>query len=86
MANPVHEVVNNPNPADYATAVTPNDSTDLGVTARGLYIGGAGNVKIHTPDGQAVTFYGALAGSIIPVRVKRVWSTGTTATYIVALY
>lgn len=69
-----------------AAAVTKNDSTDLTVTARALYIGGAGDVAVITAGGSTVTFVGLAAGSVLPVRVKRVKSTGTTATSIVALW
>lgn len=68
-----------------AAAVTPNDSTDIRPT-RGLYIGGAGNIKVDMALGSTVTFVGLLAGSFIPIQVKRVYSTDTTATDIVALY
>lgn len=73
-------------PGEGAAAVTPNDSTDLTVIARALYIGGAGDVKIDAADGSTVTFSGVFAGSILPVRAARVYSTGTTATNIVAIY
>jgi hypothetical protein len=72
-------------PYTKAVAVTPNDSTDLADVASALYIGGAGAVKVTTAGGTDVTLSGALVGTILPVRVTRVWSTGTTATNIVAL-
>lgn len=68
-----------------ASEVTTSDTAVLG-GVRGLYIGGAGNVKVDCEGGGTVTFNGALAGSIIPVRAVRVYATGTTATNIVALY
>ena len=73
-------------PAEGAVAVTPSDSTDLTYMARALYIGGAGNVNVDVADGTTVVFAGLSAGTILPVRVKRVRSTSTTATNIVALY
>lgn len=73
-------------PAEDAGAVTPSDSTNLTRTARALYVGGAGNVVVITASGTAVTFTNVQAGSIIPVRARRVNSTNTTATNIVALY
>jgi len=74
-------------PAVGAAAVTPNDSTDLTISpARALYIGGAGNISVDTAAGDTVTFSGVTAGMILPVSVKRVRSTSTTATLIVALY
>ena len=74
-------------PAKNAAAVTPNDSTDLTTAARGLYIGGAGNVVVDmVGTGSTITFTGVLAGTILPIRVTRVRSTSTTATNIVALW
>jgi hypothetical protein len=74
-------------PADSAASVTPNNSTDLGTHSRGLYIGGAGNVKVDMAgDGTAVVFTGLLAGVVYPIRASRVYATDTTATNIVALW
>lgn len=73
-------------PAEGAVAVTPSDSTDLTYMARALYIGGAGSVNVDVADGTTVVFAGLAAGTILPVRVKRVRATSTTATNIVALY
>lgn len=73
-------------PALHAAAVTPSDSTDLATTARGLYVGGAGNIAVTTAGGDDVTFTGVGAGTILPVRVARVKATSTTATAIVALW
>lgn len=67
-------------------AVTPSDSTDL-TGARGLYVGGAGDLALTAVnDSSAVTLSSVPAGSIIPVQVKHVMSTNTTATNIVAIY
>lgn len=74
------------NPADGASEITPNDSTDLTLVARALYIGGSGDLKINTPNGDTVTFQDIVAGSLLPVRAVRVYATGTTATNIVALF
>ncbi len=74
-------------PAFSAAAVTPNDSTDLTTFARALYIGSAGDVKVDmVGTGTAVTFAGLAAGTILPVRASRVYSTDTTASSIVALW
>lgn len=74
-------------PAKNAAAVTPDDDADLANVAVALYIGGDGNVSVDTVGGQeSVVFQGMTAGQILPVRVKRVNSTGTTASNIVALW
>jgi len=77
-------------PAGYAWAVTPNDSTDLPKHTRAILVGGAGNIAVEMFDPTTgklanVTLTGLTAGSIIPVRTKRILSTNTTATSIVAL-
>lgn len=70
--------------AQDAVAVTPSDST--AVLFRGLWIGGAGNVAIIGLLGDtAVTLSGVPAGTYLPIAVKRVMSTNTTATLIVGL-
>lgn len=73
-------------PASNAAAVTPNDSTDLTYTSRALFVGGAGNVAVIMAGGQTVTFTGVTAGFLLPIRVSRVLSTGTTATTITAVW
>lgn len=73
-------------PKGGAFAVTPHDTNALTRGADALYIGGAGNVKVTTSLGDTVTFVGVGAGSVLPVRVTLVFSTGTTAASIVGLY
>lgn len=67
-----------------AVVVTPNDSADLSSSGI-IYVGGAGDVKVDTIAGNTVTFYGVPAGCYVPVRVKRVYSTGTTATNMLVM-
>lgn len=66
-------------------AVAKNDDNDLPYLAR-VYVGGTGAVKVTTGDGDVVTFSGVPAGDVLPVLVRRVWSTGTTATNLVAVW
>ncbi|MCF3934197.1 hypothetical protein L1787_12345 [Acuticoccus sp. M5D2P5] len=72
-------------PASDAFTVTPSDGTDLATVARGLFVGGAGNVNVVTLGGTTVMFPGVAAGTILPCGVTRVLATDTTATNIVAL-
>lgn len=51
-----------------------------------LYVGGAGNVRVLTSSGADLTFVGIAAGTFMPVQVKRVYASDTTATNIVALW
>lgn len=73
------------NAANGGFAITPNDSADLSLETNGLFVGGAGNVKVDLYDGSTVTLNGMLAGTIYPLRVKRVYATGTTATNLIGL-
>lgn len=70
----------------FAAAVTPSDTTDLTITTRYLFVGGAGTLTVDMSNGATVLFTGVLAGSVLPIRVNRVRATGTTATNIVALW
>lgn len=73
-------------PAENGASVTPSDTVDLTTAARALWVGGAGTVKVYTTKGATLTFVGLSAGTLLPVRVRRVYSTGTTATSILALW
>lgn len=71
---------------DYAP-VTPSDTTEYGRAARGLYVGSSGTVVLINANGDtAVTFTAVPSGVILPVWHRRVNSTGTTATALVALF
>jgi len=48
-----------------------------------LYIGVAGDLKVETSSGDIVT-YVAMAAGFTPIYVKKVFSTGTAATDIIA--
>lgn len=80
-----------------AYAVVPSDSQDLPASsstpsyAKALYVGVTGDVVVVTAgdqsnggQGTAVTFKSHPIG-YMPVQVRRVLSTGTTATNILAL-
>jgi hypothetical protein len=72
-------------PPNFGAAITPNDGADLATSARALWIGGTGAVKITTPGGSTVTLAAVPVG-MLWVRAARVWATGTTATNIIALW
>jgi hypothetical protein len=66
--------------------VTPHDTTNLARLTRGLYVGGTGNLVAVMDDGTTCLFSAIPVGTILPIQCKRVNSTSTTATLIVALY
>ena len=71
-------------PALYVDAVTPDDAADLSRPSRALNVAQSGAVRVTTVTGDTGTVFVA-AGAAFPIRVVRVWATGTTATGIVAL-
>jgi len=75
----------NINPADSLVAVTPSDSTALKLTS-GIYVGSDGDLAVTDNLGVVTTLVGVKAGNVYPIRVKKVMSTNTTATGIVAMY
>lgn len=76
--------VNGSETAYDAVSVTPSDTGNLG-GVRGLYVGTSGDVKVDTSGGTTTTFVSVISGTILPIRATRVYSTGTTASNIVAM-
>lgn len=74
-----------------AVSITPSDTVDF--LAQGtsdnlcsaIYVGGAGVVVVVFQDGSTASFT-CIAGQVLPVKAKRVNSTSTTATLLIALY
>lgn len=87
QAQSFHVLKNSTEPIYEAAAITPNDSTDLTNECRAIYVGGNGSIRLDAAGGATnILFSSAKGGSTIPVRVKRVRSTGTTANNLVCLY
>ena len=72
-------------PATNGVLITPSDSTDLVTVSRAVYVGTTGNMKVTMQDSGTVLFTGIPAGTTLPIRVSRIWSTTTTASTIIAL-
>lgn len=77
----------------FAAAITPSDTVNVvdgaAVTLPslfdGIWVGGAGIVAVVLPNNSVVNFT-CVAGSLLPIKAKRVNSTTTTGTLLVALY
>lgn len=71
-------------------AVSPEDNADLPLVGDAaciaLYVGGSGDLIVTMPDGVGALFAGVPAGTILPIAVRRVLYSNTTASNIVALY
>ena len=71
-------------PAIMAFPITPDDSQDLPHVTTSLNVATPGTVRVTTLDGSTadITVH---PGQAFPIRVRRVWSTGTTATGLFGL-
>ena len=71
---------------DTALAVTPSDGSDLsGEPFFAVYVGTGGDLKVDMSDGgSAVTLSNVASGQLLPIMVERIYSTGTTASNIIA--
>lgn len=83
-------------PCNLSQAVTLSDSVDLpryralqggpGSLTDWIYVGSTGDVVVVQQDGTAVTYAGVPTGQFLPVAARRINSTSTTASSLVALY
>ena len=67
-----------------STAITKSDTVNFDRLTDAIYVGGSGIVAVVFEDNSVVNFTCAI-GHSLPLRAKRVNSTGTTATLMVAL-
>ena len=70
-------------------AITKSDTVSLTTeqerSMRALYVGTVGDLVAVMPDSSTVTFVGVPAGTVLPIRVRRINSTSTTAGGFVGL-
>jgi hypothetical protein len=68
--------------------VVPSDTVDIATTPKltdAVYVGEGGDLVAVAQNGRATTFVGVPTGMVLPVIIKRVNSTDTSAASIVAL-
>ena len=71
-------------PSDPATTIfeiSPSDTTDLVAVTTAVNVAKSGTLRITTPEGTASDVF-VSAGHVFPIRARRVWTTGTSATGI----
>jgi hypothetical protein len=85
--------MDSPKLASGGVAVTPNDTTDLGFLAYGLWVGVGGTLKVDCAEAMSssgaaarTTFATTVPAGWFPFKVLRVYATGTAATGIIAAY
>jgi len=67
-------------------AITPNNDNDLVDVPKALYIGVGGTLAVIAVDNTTSVSLTVQAGALLPIRVKRVLASGTSATGIVGLF
>lgn len=67
-------------------AVTPSNTDDLPAGVNAVYVGGAGNIAVVGQDDNAVVLTAVPVGTLLRIGPKRINSTSTTATLLVACY
>jgi hypothetical protein len=81
-----HNTTNNvTSPVKNFVAVTPHASTELDYVTTAIYVGGAGSVVAVNADGAEITFSAVPAGTVLPIRTKRI-DDSSTATLMVAMW
>lgn len=72
-------------PATGIEEIIPSDTTTLAMTTRALNVGQSGILRVETSNGTIADIFVA-AGIAFPLRVTKVFATGTTAGTIRGLY
>ena len=75
-------------PGDNSYAITPSDGVEIGeFLPRALYVGVGGDISLQLEGDDADTVFVAVpSGSFLPLKVRIVNATGTTASSLVAIY
>lgn len=69
-----------------AAAVVPDDGADLATITRCIWIGAAGDLRVMMARGAAPVTFPNMTAGWHPLRVSRIYATGTTAAEIVATW
>lgn len=82
----VHSAALLTSPPKNAFAITPNNAAEIPYVTRAIFVGTGGDLAVTMAAGEQVVFKGVASGSLLPMRIIAVRSTGTTATDIIGLY
>ena len=74
-------------PPEDAASITPGDAgSELSHVTRALYVGAAGDLALLMQGGATVVLRGVPSGSFLPLRVRQVLASGTSADGIVGFW
>lgn len=71
-------------PPSQISSIVPSNTQDLEFATRSINVASSGTVRVTTVGGDDAQVYVA-AGIAFPLRVRRVWASGTDAAGIVGL-
>jgi len=72
-------------PFTLGVVLTKSDTDAVTAPHRALYVGGAGNLNVVLAGGQTLLLTAVPVGTILPIQIKQLLSTSTTASLVVAL-
>lgn len=72
-------------PVEGGFDISPSDTQDLVQVTRGVMVQTGGDLRVTLKSGDQVTLPALSPGVIYPLRVSRVWDSGTTATGLMGL-
>ncbi len=73
-------------PAQHAFAITPSDTQTLSGATKALFVGTGGDIALEAIGSDSeVLFRNVASGSVLPIRIRVVRATGTTASDLVGL-
>jgi len=73
-------------PVEAGFSITTSDTADLTRDVRAIYVGTGGDLKVELTNGDEITFVNVQDGTLLPIQVRKVFSTGTDAEDILGLY
>jgi hypothetical protein len=74
-------------PCRSSFAITPSDTNELPFVTRAIYVGSTGDITARlAADTASVTFKAVAVGTVLPIRARQIYATGTGATLLVGLY
>lgn len=73
-------------PAIDGGMIVPDDGDDLTHVTRAIYVGTGGQIAAQLASGSMVTLAAVPSGMLLPLRVRKVMATGTSAGDLVALW
>ena len=69
-----------------AVSITADDNADLNIIGAVIFVGTGGDLSVVTVSGDTVIYKNLPDAYTLPVQVRRVLNTNTTATFIIAQY